>query len=235
MKVMNRSKLFVATLMLLFTTSTLSAQSLSDLFSSSSVEDVITTVTGGTTLSAAKIVGEWDYVQPAVELSSDSIVSTAAGSVVSSQIETKIESVCSKVGISSSSFAFVFSSDGSFTSNIGSKQLGGSYSVDADAGEITLTYSAVSSINIGSLTASATLTSSSLSLLFPADKLLSLLSALGSSSSNSEIELLSSLVSEYNGMNLGFELAGEAAEDSTEESSTASKIEDAVSTISKWF
>ncbi|MFI3285871.1 MAG: DUF4923 family protein [Rikenellaceae bacterium] len=227
---MNRSKLLFATFALFISSFSLHAQSLSDIISAASSSDVVSSVTGGITLSNDKIVGEWDYVQPAVELDSDSVVSTAAGSLVSSQIEAKLSTYCTKVGIKAGSFAFVFGSGNTFTSNIGSKQLSGTYTIDAESGTITFNYSA-STLNIGKLTANATLTSSSLSLLFNADKLLSLFSALGSSS-NEELQLLSSLSEQYNGLKLGFELKGEVVESA---SSTTDKVESAIDAVSKWF
>ncbi|MFI3333237.1 MAG: DUF4923 family protein [Rikenellaceae bacterium] len=231
---MNRSKLLLVAVAMLLSSVSLRAQSITDLISSGSVSDVVTSVTGGLTISSSNIVGEWNYVEPAVELSSESLVSSAAGTVVSSQIESKLDTYCSKVGITSGDFAFVFNSDNTFTSNIGSRSLGGSYSVDGTSGTITLKYSAVSSINIGSLTASTTLTSTSLSLLFPADKLLSLFSALASSSSDGDLQLLSSLSEQYDGISIGFMLSGKVATDSST-SSTASQVESAVNAISKFF
>ncbi len=231
---MNRSKFLVAAVAMLLSSLSLKAQSLTDIISSTSVSDIVSSVTGGLTITSSNIVGEWNYVEPAVELTSESLVSSAAGTVVSSQIESKLDSYCSKVGITAGDFAFVFSSDNTFTSNIGSKSLGGSYSVDGTNGTITLNYSAVSSINVGSLTATATLTSTSLSLLFPADKLLSLFSALASSSSDSDLQLLSSLSEQYDGINIGFMLSGQVVTESST-SSTASQVESAVSAISKFF
>ncbi len=239
---MNKTKFLVATIALLFSTISLSAQSLSDIVSavssssstSSTVSDIVSSVTGGLTVSASSIAGEWDYVEPAVELSSESLLTSAAGSVVSSQIESKLDTYCSKVGISAGQFAYVFSSDGTFTSNIGSKSLGGTYTVDSDNSTITLNYTAISSISIGSLTASTTLTSTSLSLLFPADKLLTLFSAVASASGSSELATLSALTEQYDGISLGFSLSGEAVT-TTSSSTTSSTVQSAVSALSNLF
>lgn len=229
---MNKLISVVAATILMFSSVSLRAQSISDLLSGTSVTDVITSVTGGTTVTSSSIVGEWDYSAPAVELTSDSILSSAAGTVVASQLESKLEDLYTKVGIKSGAFSFVFSSDLTFTSDIGSKSLGGTYTVDESAGQVTLNYGVLNSITIGKLTADVTLTSSSLSLLFSADKLLDLVSAVASVSSNDSLALVSSLVDQYDGVKLGFELSGEAATTTTD---TSSAIEAAASAISKWF
>ncbi len=213
-------------------TPAIKAQSLSDIVSSISSSDVVTAVTGGSSITVSSVTGEWTYVNPAVELSSDSVLTSAAGTVVSSQIESKLSDACSKVGIEEDVFAFVFNSDQTFTSNIKTKDLSGTYTVDTDNSQITLKYSAIGSTSIGSLTASVTLSGTSMSLLFNADKLLSLLSAVSSVTSNSTISTISALANQYDGVKLGFELEGEST---TTTSSTTSTAAAAASALSKLF
>ncbi|MFI3281355.1 MAG: DUF4923 family protein [Rikenellaceae bacterium] len=228
---MKKTIFFIASMILLFGSTALKAQSISDLFSSTSVTDVVASVTGGTTLSSSNVTGEWNYVSPAVELSSDSVLTSAAGAVATSQIESELSDLCTKVGIEPGTFAFVFNDDLTFTSNVKSRDLSGTYTIDSTNSQITLKYSALGTISIGTLTADTTLIGDSMSLLFNADKLLSLISAIGSISSNESVQLLSSLAEQYDGVKLGFELATE----STVEESTTSAVESAVSAISKWF
>ncbi len=230
---MNKSISFFAAAILLFSSSSLKAQSLSDIVSSISVTDVVTSVTGGSSITVSNVTGEWTYIAPAVELSSESVVSSAAGTVVSSQIESKLEDLCSKVGIEADVFTFVFNSDQTFTSNVKSRNLSGTYTVDADNSQISLKYSAIGSVSLGTLTADVTLLGTSMSLLFSADKLLSLLSALSSVSSNSTLATVSALVDQYNGVKLGFELEGDSS--TTTSTTTSTAVEAATSVLNKLF
>ncbi|MFR9533944.1 MAG: DUF4923 family protein [Rikenellaceae bacterium] len=229
---MKKNVSFWAVAMLLFCSSAVKAQSLSDIVSSISSSDVVTAVTGGSSVTVSSVTGEWKYVNPAVELTSDSVLSSAAGTVVSSQLESKLSDACSKVGIEEDVFAFVFSSDQTFTSNIKTKDLSGTYTVDTDKSQITLKYSAIGSTSIGSLTADVTLSGTSMSLLFSADKLLSLLSAVSSVSSNTTLSTISALADQYDGIKLGFELEGEST---TTTSTTSSAVSAAASALSKLF
>lgn len=203
-----RKKISAITLSLLLLTTAINAQSFLDLLSSdavqSVVQDVVETVTGGTSITVDNITGTWNYQSPAVDLEGDSIIDSATGSVVSSQIESKLSEYCAKVGITSSLFSYTFNSDNSFTCSVKGKSLSGTYSVDGSS--VTLNFSA-SSINIGSMTAQASISGSTLSLLFNADKLLSFFTKIVSSSSNSTLSLISSVAEQYDGMLLGFKLS----------------------------
>ncbi len=232
---MNKTISFVATLVLLLGSSALKAQSLSDLFSSTSATDVVASVTGGSSITASNVEGEWDYVSPAVELSSDNVLTSAAGAVVTSQLESKLSDVCTKAGIEAGTFAFVFNSDMTFTSNVKGKNLGGSYTVDADNGTITLNYGVYNTITIGSLTANVTLVSSSMSLLFAADKLLDLISAISTVSSNDTIATVAALAEQYNGVKMGFELNGGSTSTSTTSTAVEAATSAATSALSKLF
>ncbi len=231
---MKKIKVFSIAMALMVSSASLRAQGFKDFFSSGSASDVVASVTGGITVTNSSIVGEWKYVEPAVELSSDSALTDVAGSLASSQLEDKLSTYCEKVGISAGKFAFVFNSDGSFTSNVGNKSLGGTYNVDSETGKISLSYKAVRAVNIGTLTASTTLTSNSLSLLFPADNLLKLLSAVASISSKPELKALSTLTKQYDGISLGFSLSGTAVVDSSN-ASVATGVDKAVNALGKFF
>lgn len=229
---MSRIKFGGVVVLLLLSVVSLRAQSLKDLFSKESAKDAVTSVTGGLTLKGSSIVGEWDYVKPAVSLSSDSALKGVAGSIAMTQVEDKMAVYCSKVGITAGKFGFVFKSDGTFTSDVSGKSLGGSYSVDSASGKISLTYKAVKLVNIGTITAAATLTDDTLSMLFPLESLVKLLSAAAASSSFSELKALSTIAEKYKGINAGFSLSGKAVisgGDAVEE------VEKAVDLLDKLF
>lgn len=175
--------------------------------SSSTVSSIVSTVasaiTGGTTVSASTLAGTWSYSSPAVKLESDNALTEVAGTLATSQIESKLSSVYSTAGITASSFSFTFNSDMSFSCSTKSKTLSGTYSVESDD-QIKLTFSAVGSINLGSITVTTSISGSELSLLFNADKLLTVVSALSSVSDS--LSTINSLLSNYDGVMVGFNL-----------------------------
>lgn len=179
---------------------------LNNLLSSDVVNEVVNTVTGGTSVTVANMTGTWTYANPAVELVGDNALENIAGTAATSQVETKLSETFTKVGISAGTFSFTFNSDSSFSCTLKSKTLSGTYTVDTTNSQATLKFSAVSSVNLGSLTANVSIDLSSMSLLFEADKLLSLISTLSSVTDNSTIQTLNTLVSSYSGLMLGFEL-----------------------------
>ncbi len=203
---------FALTMVASLSVTTTSAQiSISNLLGSSSIEEavseVVSAVTGGNTITTANITGTWNYESVAVELTSDNALMTAASTLATSQIEEKLESICSTVGIAKDLFSYTFNSDLSFTCVIKSKTLSGTYTLDEEAGTITMKYTtSIGGVSLGSMTAQCTLSSSSLALMFQADKLLTFITKVGSLTNNSTITTISELASSYEGANLGFNL-----------------------------
>lgn len=178
---------------------------LSNALSSETVSTVVSSVTGGSTVTTSSISGTWTYASPAVEFESDNALTSAAASLTTSSIETKLASLYTKAGIKQGAFSFTFNSDSSFSCTVSGKSLSGTYSINGSA--LTLNFTAVSSINLGSLTTQTTLSGSSLSLLFQADELLTFVSKVASISSNDTLSAISSIIDQYNGLKLGFDLS----------------------------
>lgn len=199
-----RKIFFSTTALLLMVCSSANAFSLKDIVNTETVESVVTAVTGGTTVSATSLAGTWNYSSSAVKLESDSTLTELAGSVATSQVESKLDSALAKVGITSGLMTFTFGSDMSFSCTTKGKTLSGTYTVDSDA-MITLNFQAVGTLNIGKVAAYTELTSSTLSLLFDADKLMSIVDAVSSVSGSTSLETVNSLIQNYDGVQLGFD------------------------------
>ncbi len=216
---------------------------LSSILSSSTVQTVVEAVTGGETLTTSSVAGDWSYEQPAVALDSDNVLTAAAGSALTSKAETTLGTYCSKVGITAGKFSITLGSDSSFSFTLSSKSLSGTYAIDGS--NIALTFQAVGTVNLGTISAQTSLSGDSLSLLFEADELLAITSALSSSSSSS-VSTVASLLSSYNGVSLGFQFSKSTTTTSTTStttttttssttSSTASSVSSAVSAASSLF
>ena len=183
------------------------AQSLKDIFNWETVQKVVSSVTGGKSVTAASLQGTWTYVDPAVQLGSDNTLKQIAGAAATTELEKKLKEQCAKVGIVEGVFNYTFNADSTFTSALKKGSLKGTYSVNEADKSITFTYTAGQSNRaIYSLTASTVLAGDNLTLLFNADKLLAFLTKVASLSSNATLQSLSNLANQYDGMKLGFDL-----------------------------
>ena len=185
---------------------TASAQSLTDLLKKATdneaVKNVVENVTG-TTLPV-DVKGTWTYSGTAVKFESDDILKSTAASLAASQVEDKLDQYVAKVGIKAGTFSFTFKEDNSFTATVLGKSFNGTYTLSEDYKTISLQFG--KTIGLKPFTAAVSATSSQLDLLFQADKLLELLGKLTSSSSNSTLKTVGTLVNQYDGMKLGLEL-----------------------------
>jgi hypothetical protein len=160
---------------------------------------VVSSVTGSST--TVDLTGTWTYTGSAVEFESTNLLKQAGGTVASSALQKKLDTQLSKVGIKSGKVTFTFNSDNTFTSTVGSRTFSGTYSYDSSSKALTLTYA-----GLASYTATVNYSTTQMELLFDSSKMLSIVSALGSSSSNSTLSTISSLAGSYDGMKTGLTL-----------------------------
>ena len=161
-------------------------------------------VTGGK-LTANALYNTWSYNQPGIKLSSSTnALSDIAGSAATSTLQTKMATYYEKVGIKPGACSFVFNEDGTFTSTFGQKTSGGTFTFNAETNQITLKYDN-GVLALGAINAYAYINGSNLQLLFPMDKLLTLLTTLGSASS--QLSTITSLLDNYDSVKIGFEFS----------------------------
>lgn len=183
------------------------AQSWKDILKSETVQKVVSSVTGGQSVTVASLQGTWTYVDPAVQLGSDNTLKQIAGSAATTELEKKLKEQCAKVGIVEGVFNYTFHEDSTFTSALKKGSLKGTYSVNEADKTIAFTYTAGTSDRaIYTLIASTVLAGDNLTLLFNADKLLTFLTKVASLTSNSTFQSLSQLAEQYDGLMLGFDL-----------------------------
>ncbi len=168
------------------------------------VSGVAKAVTGDNT-SATSLVGTWKYTAPDCKFESDNLLAKAGGEIASKKVEASMTKACNKIGLKGSTCSFTFNEDGTYTQTINKRTINGTYTFNETDKTITLT------TTIGfSATAEVSVSGSTMSLLFKADKLLSLLKTtagvISQKSTNSAISTLASLSDQYNGLRLGFEL-----------------------------
>ena len=188
-------------------TVTAQAQSLKDILNSETVQKVVSSVTGGQSVTVSNLQGTWTYVDPAAQLGSDNTLKQIAGAAATTELEKNLKEQCAKVGIVEGVFNYTFNADSTFTSALKKGSLKGTYSVNEADKTITFTYTAgTSNRAIYALTASTVLAGDNLTLLFNADKLLTFLTKVTSLSGNNTLQSLSQLANQYDGLMLGFDL-----------------------------
>ncbi len=175
------------------------AQSLSDLLNLGNLSKVVNAVTG--TNTSADISGTWKYSGSAVEFKSDDLLKKAGGAVAASAAESKLNDQFSKLGIKPGQMSFTFNTDSTFTSTVGTRNMSGTYKYDKSTQKLQLTY-----LYLLNMTASVNCTSTSLEMLFEADKLLKIIAFLASKSSSTTTKTIGTLASSYDGMLVGFEM-----------------------------
>lgn len=180
-----------------------SAQSLKDLLGSTVKDAVETAITGGA-VTPQKISGTWAYSGCAVGFESENMLKNVAAKAAASQLEGKVNTYLEKIGLKNGTFSYTFNADNTFSTTFKGKSFDGTYEISEDGSRITMKYG--KSLKLMSMTAVVTVTSSELNLMFDADKLLTFIGKISATSSNATLKTLSTLASQYDGMNIGFKL-----------------------------
>lgn len=148
--------------------------------------------------TSSKLVGTWEYSEPAIVFQSDNILAKGAASLAASKIEDKLNEQLVKYGIKPGMFSITFEKDGTFIESFNTKKINGKWSIKDS--KLNLTY--------GRKTISVTTQLSGKKLMFVTDatKLLDLVKTLGSKSPNSNIQTVTSLMKSIKGMEAGLTL-----------------------------
>ena len=195
-------KIVIMAAALMMTSAAVQAQSLGDALKgiASSVADKVT----GGKLTEMALQGTWNYQGPGVKLASDNLLAEAGGAAAAGTIKSKLETAYNLVGIREGACSFSFASDDTFTATLGSRVLSGTYEFDASTHALSLHFATSSGkLNLGTLNGFAYITGTNLDMVFPADKLVGVITALGA-----KISSLSALVAALNSFDsvmIGFE------------------------------
>lgn len=186
------------------------AQSLKDLLNNINLKDAAESILDNSDIFRQSLTGTWEYSGAAVKFTSDNVLMTAASGLASSQIEEKLDEYLRKIGLVPGAFSYEFRQDSIFTTVFGKMRFSGTYSFSQDDEEIVLDYGISDKLKGFSINAQASVTAARLDLLFNADKLLEFIGKISSSTGDSKLNVLSSLVSQYDGLKIGFELTGQS-------------------------
>lgn len=176
-------------------------QSWTDIFNKDNVSKVVDVVSEVAGVTKRDMTGTWDYTGAAIEFKSDNLLQKAGGAVAATTAESKLDEQLARVGIQPGVTSFAFKADSTFTSTVGKRTMKGTYSYNEEESTVYLKY-----VGLVGLNAKVSGSSQKMSLLFDADKLLQLLTFIGSKSSSAAIKSISSIADSYDGMLLGMEL-----------------------------
>lgn len=161
----------------------------------------------GSTLTEQSLVGTWTYQQPEVRFESENLLAKAGGEVAAANIEQKLGTYLSKIGITAGTTTYTFNQDKTFSITTGNKTIStGNYTFDAENKILKMQ----GSLGLLNQTCTVGMDGTNLCLLYDADKMLTAVNAVGSvlgKASSTLGSITSILGSNYKGMKLGFQMA----------------------------
>lgn len=158
-------------------------------------------VVGNKATTASSIIGTWTYSGPECQFESENLLAKAGGEMAAKEVEEKMIAVYNKVGMNN--IRYTFNEDGTYSYQMKKRTVTGSYVFDDAAKTITMTG------KLGLKTvAYVTITGNDMSMVFKADKLMSILKTITGAASkvNSTAATINSVAEAYDGLMLGFEL-----------------------------
>ena len=151
-------------------------------------------------LSAEMLVGTWDYSSSKFVLKADDIVKKMGSEAMVAPLEKKMNGYLARVGFKPGSFSYTFNADGTFTAVLNGRPMKGNYILDVENKTLQLNFFKVVKTNL-----SLTVVNQQLGMLHDADKLLDLVRGIAAKSSSSSVKGLNTILSRYNGLQIGME------------------------------
>ena len=169
---------------------------------STSTSDVVSGITSifssSKQATESNIVGTWEYEEPAILLQSDNVLTNAAAKVAANTAEKKLQAQLEKIGIKKGALTMTFNSDGTFSETFGSKKSSGTWTISDSKPILKHT--------LKSVTLTTQVSGDNLMFVTDATKLLTLFQTLGSTSTNSKLATVTSLMKKVKGMQCGISL-----------------------------
>lgn len=190
------------------------AQSISDILgklgggdASSTIGNLVEGVLSKSDLKVEDLQGSWKATGPAVCFKGDNFLKKAGGAAASATIETKLKPYYTKYGLTGATLTV--NKDGTFELNIKKLKLSGTVELatGGDKGVFVFNFKAMGKVNLGKITTYVQKTSRTMDVMFDASKLMKIVEAVAKYSNISIAKTLSSLLSSYDGMCVGFAMS----------------------------
>jgi hypothetical protein len=175
----------------------------------STLGNVLSGLAGVVYSAPVTLDGTYTYNGVAINAASSEggLLTNLAGSAVTGGLESKADEYLAKVGIKPGSMTFVFNKeDNTFTMNIGSLKLPGTYRVGDGERTVTLTFG--KSLQFLSMTGTLESSLSGARMLFTADKLMALIKKVAGKlgTSSGQLGSIAKLAEGYDSFKIGFKL-----------------------------
>ncbi len=158
-------------------------------------------VVGDKATTSSSIIGTWKYVGPQCQFESENLLAKAGGEVAAKEVEEKMQTVYDRIGMSGCEYTF--NEDGTYSYTLKKRTMSGTYTFNDKEKTITMK----GKLGVKTV-AHVTVTGNDMSLVFNADKLMSVLKTITGTVSkvNSTAATINSVAGSYDGLMLGFDL-----------------------------
>ena len=158
-------------------------------------------VVGDKATTSSSIIGTWKYVGPQCQFESENLLAKAGGEVAAKEVEEKMQTVYDRIGMSGCEYTF--NEDGTYSYTLKKRTMSGTYTFDDKEKTITMK----GKLGVKTV-AHVTVTGNDMSLVFNADKLMSVFKTITGTVSkvNSTAATINSVAGSYDGLMLGFDL-----------------------------
>lgn len=170
------------------------------------LDNLLSSVLSHAAISPKELIGTWQYKGVDAVFESESLLAQAGGTVMAAQLENQIDEKIAKFGIKKGITTFTFRNDKTFSATLNGKSFSGTYQLDAANKVLVLSTMG----GLFTLRPHVVRTTGGISLLFQADKMLTLLNTtsalIGQTGALGSLGNLTSLLNNYNGLRLGLQL-----------------------------
>ncbi len=154
-------------------------------------------VVGDKATTSSSIIGTWKYVGPQCQFESENLLAKAGGEVAAKEVEEKMQTVYDRIGMSGCEYTF--NEDGTYSYTLKKRTMSGTYTFDDKEKTITMK----GKLGVKTV-AHVTVTGNDMSLVFNADKLMSVLKTItGTVTSATDHEPLIGVTVKVLGANTG--------------------------------
>lgn len=145
------------------------------------------------------IIGTWSYQEPAIMFTSDNLLTKLGAKVAANKLENKLQSYLTQYGIKPGALVLTFNEDGTCTETLNGKTMKGKWQVKDS--KLVLTLGGIKALQI-----TTQIDGKNLMFVTDATKLLKLFKSVGAKSTNKNIQTVTSLMKNVDGMQAGVTL-----------------------------
>ena len=197
----------LATMLLMLAAPSVHAQDwqsvLNDVLGGGQSEDIVSGITSifSSDKQANKnnIIGTWSYTEPAIMFTSDNLLTKLAAKVAANKLEDKLQSYLTQYGVKPGALVLTFNEDGTCTETLNGKTMKGKWQVKDS--KLVLTLGGIKSLQI-----TTQIDGKNMMFVTDATKLLKLFKSVGAKSTNKNIQTVTSLMKNVDGMQAGVSL-----------------------------